>query len=214
MKEIYFKNLKEYINKEIELQGFVDNIRDLQYVQFIVLRDTTGKVQITIEKNEENKELNAIVSDLTSESTIKIIGTLKENEKVKLNGMEVIPKYIIVTSKSFGELPLNYKNSESALLDTRLNYRFLDLRSDKNLLQFKVKTCLLNALREYVINKDFIEINTPKLIGAASESGSEVFELKYFDQKAYLTQSPQFYKQMAICSGFEKVFEVGEYFRA
>lgn len=214
MKGIYFKNLKEYINKEIELQGFVDNIRDLQYVQFVVLRDTTGKIQITIEKNEENKELNAIVSDLTSESTIKVIGTLKENEKVKLNGMEVIPKEIVVTSKSFGELPLNYKNSESALLDTRLNYRFLDLRSDKNLLQFKVKTCLLNALREYVINKDFIEINTPKLIGAASESGSEVFELKYFDQKAYLTQSPQFYKQMAICSGFEKVFEVGEYFRA
>ena len=214
MKKIYFKNLDEYFGQEITIEGFVDNIRDLQYVQFLVVRDVTGKVQVTIEKNEENCKLNEIVSNLTVESTVKIIGTLFENEKVKLNGMELVPSNIIVTSRCLEELPLNYKDSKSALLDTRLNYRFLDLRSEKNTLMFKVQTCLINAMREFVLNNNFIEIHTPKIIGAASESGAEVFELNYFDSKAYLAQSPQFYKQMAMCSGFERVFEVAPAFRA
>ena len=214
MKEIYFKNLKEYLGKEICIEGFVDNIRNLQYVQFLVLRDSTGKVQVTIEKNEENIKLNEIVNELTCESTVKVKGVLLENEKVKLNGMELIPSEVIVTSRSYEELPLNYKDSKSALLDTRLNYRFLDLRNEKNLLMFKVQTCLINAMREYVVKKNFIEIHTPKIIGAASESGADVFELDYFGKKAYLSQSPQFYKQMAMCSGFERVFEVAPAFRA
>ena len=214
MKEIYFKNLEEYIGKEITLEGFVDTIRNLQYVQFVVLRDSSDKVQITIEKNDDNKELNAIVNNLTCESTIKVSGILNRNEKVKLNAMEIIPNKIVVTSKSLEELPLNYKDSKSALLDTRLNYRFLDLRNEKNLLMFKVQTCFINAMREYVVSNNFIEIHSPKIIGAASESGADVFELEYFGNKAYLAQSPQFYKQMAMCSGFEKVFEIAPAFRA
>ena len=214
MGKIYFKNLNEYINKEITIEGFVDNIRDLQYVQFLIIRDSTGKLQVTIEKNEDNKKLNEIVSNITNESTVKITGTLFENEKVKLNGMELIPSEIVVTSRCLDELPLNYNDSNSALLDTRLNYRFLDLRSEKNLLMFKVQTCLLNAMREFVINKNFVEIHTPKFISVPSESGSNVFEVKYFDRKAFLAQSPQFYKQMAMCSGFEKVFELAPVFRA
>ena len=214
MKEIYFKNLKEYLGKEICIEGFVDNIRNLQYVQFLVLRDSTGKVQVTIEKKEENLKLNEIVNGLTCESTVKVKGILLENEKVKLNGMELIPNEIIVTSRSYEELPLNYKDSRSALLDTRLNYRFLDLRNEKNLLMFKVQTCMINAMREFVVKRNFIEIHTPKIIGAASESGADVFELDYFGKKAYLSQSPQFYKQMAMCSGFERVFEVAPAFRA
>ena len=214
MKKLYFKNLKENFDQEITIEGFVDNIRDLQYVQFLIVRDTTGKVQVTIEKNETNFKLNEIVSNLTNESTVKIIGTLIKNEKVKLGGMELIPSNIIVTSKCLEELPINYKDSKSALLDTRLNYRFLDLRQEKNILMFKVQTCLINAMREFVLKNNFIEIHTPKLIGTASESGSEVFELNYFDRKAYLAQSPQFYKQMALASGFEKVFEIGTAFRA
>ena len=214
MKKIYFKNLNEYLEQEIVIEGFIDSIRDLQYVQFLVVRDTTGKVQITIEKNESNSRLNEIVSSLTTESTVKIIGMLFKNEKVKLNGMELIPKDIIVTSKCLEELPLNYKDSKSATIDTRLNYRFLDLRSEKNILMFKVQTCMINAMREFVVKNNFIEIHTPKIISAASESGAEVFEVKYFDRKAYLAQSPQFYKQMAMCSGFEKVFEIAPAFRA
>ena len=214
MKKIYFKNLNEYYGQEITVEGFVDSIRDLQFVQFLIIRDITGKLQITIEKNETNCNLNKIVSNLSVESTVKIIGTLLQNKNVKLNEMELIPKDIIVTSKCLEELPLNYKNSKSALLDTRLNYRFLDLRNEKNILMFKVQTCMINAMREFVIKNNFIEIHTPKIISAASESGADVFEIKYFDRKAYLAQSPQFYKQMAMCSGFEKVFEVAPAFRA
>lgn len=201
-------------NSKVTINGFVDKIRNLQYVQFVIIRDTTGKVQVTIEKNEENKELVEIIDNLKEESTVKVTGTLLLNEKIKLNGMEIIPETIEVTSRCTEDLPLNYKDPASTTIDTRLNYRFLDLRSEKNLLMFKVQTCFVNAMRDYVVRNNFIEIHTPKLIGAASESGSEVFELKYFDRKAYLAQSPQFYKQMALASGFEKVFEIAPAFRA
>ena len=201
-------------NSKVTISGFVDKIRNLQYVQFVILSDTTGKVQVTIEKNEENKGLVEIIDNLKEESTVKVTGTLLLNEKIKLNGMEIIPETIEVTSRCTEDLPLNYKDPASTTIDTRLNYRFLDLRSEKNLLMFKVQTCFVNAMRDYVVKNNFIEIHTPKLIGAASESGSEVFELKYFDRKAYLAQSPQFYKQMALASGFEKVFEIAPAFRA
>lgn len=214
MKKIYFKNLEEYLNQEITIEGFVDNIRHLQYVDFLIIRDTTSKVQVTIEKNESNKKLTEIASTLTPESTVKITGILHKNEKVKLNNIELIPTTITVTSKCLEELPLNYKDSKSAAIDTRLNYRFLDLRSDKNILMFKVQTCMINAMREFVVKNNFTEIHTPKIISAASESGSEVFEVNYFGRKAYLAQSPQFYKQMAMCAGFEKVFEIAPAFRA
>ena len=214
MERIYIKNVREYVDKEITINGFVENIRDLQYVQFMIVRDITGKLQVTIEKNETNKELNEIVTSLPVESTVKVTGTLVDNNKVKLNGLELIPSSITVTSKCLEELPLNYSDSKSALLDTRLNYRFLDLRNEKNQLMFEVQTCMINAMREYVVKNNFIEIHTPKIISAASESGADVFEMNYFDRKAYLAQSPQFYKQMAMCSGFEKVFEIAPAFRA
>ena len=99
-------------------------------------------------------------------------------------------------------------------IDQRIDYRWLDLRQEKNLLMFKVQTCLTNAFREFLVGKDFIEIHSPKLIATASESGSEVFQVKYFDGFAYLAQSPQFYKQMAICSGLGRIFECGPVFRA
>ena len=215
MKNIKINELNNYFDQEIEISGFVENIRNMTWVQFIVIRDTTGKVQITIEKSEEkNKELVEIVNELTVESTIKVKGKLLENEKVKLNGMEIIPSSIEVTSKSLEELPFNYKDLNSANIDTRMDYRFIELRNEKNLLMFKVQSLFVQAMRDYLYKNNFTEIHTPKLIGTASESGSEVFEVKYFDDKAYLAQSPQFYKQMAMASGFEKIFEVGPVFRA
>lgn len=215
MKKININELSNYFDQEIEISGFVENIRNMTWVQFVVLRDTTGKVQITIEKSEEqNKDLVEIVNNLTVESTIKVKGKLVQNEKVKLNGMEIIPSIIEVTSKSDLELPFNYKDLESANIDTRMDYRFIELRNEKNLLMFKVQSLFIQAMRDYLYNNNFTEIHTPKLIGTASESGSEVFEVKYFDTKAYLAQSPQFYKQMAMASGFEKIFEVGPVFRA
>ena len=104
--------------------------------------------------------------------------------------------------KCLEELPINYKDKTTASIDTRLNYRFLDLRSEQNLLMFKVQTCMINAMREFVIKNNFIEIHTPKLIGTASESGLEVFKVDYFGENAYLAQSPQFYKQ----NGYSKWF--------
>ena len=207
--------LSNHYDEEVEIQGFVESIRNIKWVQFLVIRDLSGKVQVTIEKSvEENASMVELVNNLTLESTVKIKGKLIKNENVKLNGMEIIPSSIIVTSKSEEELPFNYKDLDNVNLDTRLDYRFIDLRNEKNSLIFKAQSELVKYLREYLYNNNFTEIHTPKLIGTASESGSEVFEVKYFDSKAYLAQSPQFYKQMAMASGFERIFEVGPVFRA
>ena len=215
MKKIFFKDLENYFDKEIEISGFVENIRNIKWVQFLVLRDSTDKVQVTIEKSEEaNKEMADLVNNLTVESTIKVTGTLKKNDNVRLRGMEFIPTKIEVTSISDAELPINIHDKEAQLIDQRLDYRWLDLRNEYNFNIFKIQSDLVKYMREYLYNNDFTEIHTPKLIGAASESGSEVFEVKYFDRKAYLAQSPQFYKQMAMASGYDRVFEVAPVFRA
>ena len=207
--------VKNHFDEEVVISGFVDEIRNLKWVQFVVLRDHTGKVQITIEKSEEaNKELVEIVDNLTVESTLKVTGKVMDAPKVKMGGVEIIPNKIEVTSNNVGELPFNYKDISTVNLDTRLDYRYIDLRSDKNILMFQIQSALVRYMREYLYNNGFTEIHTPKLLGAASESGSEVFEVKYFDRKAYLAQSPQFYKQMALASGFGKVFEVAPCFRA
>ena len=215
MKKIYFNELKEYVGKEVEFAGFVDNIRNLQWVQFVIVRDSLGKVQVTIEKSEEkNKEMVDLISTLPLESTVVVRGMLVENPKVKLNGMEIIPTSIEVTSTSNLELPFTFKDLNTVNLDTRLDYRFIDLRNEKNMGIFQIQSKVVQYLREYLYNNGFTEIHTPKLIGAASESGSEVFEVKYFNDKAYLAQSPQFYKQMAMASGFGRIFEVAPCFRA
>lgn len=215
MQSIRFSELSHHYGEKVVVSGFVENIRNLQWVLFLVLNDGTGKVQVTIEKsNESNQELISIVNSLTLESTVKIVGILNENSKVKLNGMEIIPDTIEVTSRSDEELPFSYKDLTGVNIDTRLDYRFIDLRNEKNSLIFKIQSSLVQYMREYLYQHDFMEIHTPKLIGTASESGSNVFEVKYFDRLAYLAQSPQFYKQMAMSSGFNRIFEVGPVFRA
>ena len=211
---IYIKDLKKYLDKEIEIQGFVDNIRNLQYVQFVILRDGTGSIQVTIEKNDENKELVEIIDNLTLESTVKITGKLLDSPKVKLNGMEIIPTNIIVTSKSLGELPIDIKKKDNSLRETRLDWRFLDLRRSDNKLLFECQTFIERKMREYWYNNGYMEIHTPKISASSAESGAEMFKLDYFGQKACLSQSPQFYKQMTMASGFNKVFEIGPVFRA
>lgn len=209
------KDLELYFDKEITLSGFAEKIRNLQWVQFIVLRNKTDRLQITIEKSDENnKEMIEIVDKLTCESTIKVTGILKKNEKVKMGGMELIPSKIEVTSVSEAELPISITNKDASLIDTRMDNRFLDLRNDVNGNIFRIQSEFVRGMRQYLYDNDFTEIHTPKIIGAASESGSDVFELSYFDTKAYLAQSPQFYKQMAMAAGFGKVFEVAPCFRA
>ena len=214
MKKLYVNELNNYLDKEIAFSGFVDTIRDKKWVMFVILRDSTGLVQMTIEKSEEsNKELLEIMSSVTVDSTIKVEGILKSNEAVKLGGVEIIPNSIEVTSKA-EQLPFDYNNLDGVNIDTRLDYRWLDFRNKKNMLTRQIESEFVRAMRHFLYENGYTEIHTPKLIGTASESGSEVFEVKYFDRKAYLAQSPQFYKQMAIAGGLDKVFEVAPCFRA
>ena len=191
-----------------KIQGFVENLRNKRTMAFLVIRDHSGRLQVTIEK-EKHPDLAAIVDQLTVESVVTCVGPVVENEYVKMGGKEMLPEEMEILSIA-EPLPL----TKDAAIDSRMDYRWIDLRSDKNTLIFKAQTELVGAMREYCLNKNFMEIHTPKLIGAASESGSDVFELKYFDRKAYLSQSPQFYKQMAMAAGFDRIFEVGPVFRA
>ena len=215
MKKLMINELKNNLKEKITVQGFVDNIRNLQWVQFLIIRDSSGKLQVTIEKSDEkNKDLVEIVNNLTIESTITITGILKENSAVKLNGIELIPEEIIVTSTSLPELPIDIKDKDKTLRETRLDYRFLDLRREENQLLFRCQSYIESMMREYWINTGYTEIHTPKISASAAESGAEMFKLDYFGQKACLSQSPQFYKQMALASGFDRVFEIGPVYRA
>ena len=212
--KILVDELKDYVGKEITFSGFVDAIRDKKWVMFVILRDNTGKLQMTIEKSEEkNQELLEIMANTTVESTVKVTGLLQENEAVKLGGMELIPSKIEITSKA-EPLPFDFNNLDGVNIDTRMDFRWLDLRNEKNMLVRQIESCFVEAMRDFLYKNRFTEIHTPKLIGAASESGSSVFKVKYFDRDAFLAQSPQFYKQMAMAAGMNRIFEVAPCFRA
>lgn len=206
MLRIKINELKE--NQLSKISGFVEKIRDTRYMIFVVLKDITGKIQVSIDK-EKNANLVDETLKLTSGSVAEFCGTMNLNEYVKLDGKEFIPNSINVLSMSEASPIDNETNIED-----RMNYRWLDLRNEKNILIFKIATALEMAMREYSIGQDLIEIHTPKISGQSTEGGAEVFEVKYYDRKAYLTQSPQLYKQMAMASGFEKVFEIGPCYRA
>ena len=201
------KDLPQYFEQSVTIYGFVESIRDQKKHSFLIIRDQSAKAQVFCEKDGRFDE---ILNSLTPESTLEISGKVLKNESVKLNGLEIIPQEIKILSLAKSPLPI-----ESATnLNDRLNWRFLDLRRPENLLIFKLQTAAEKAMRDYWQENSFIEIHSPKLMGSASETGAELFEVKYFDTKAYLAQSPQFYKQMAMAAGFDKVFEIGPVFRA
>ncbi len=207
------KDLKNYFNKEVVIAGFVQTIRDHGNLKFLLIRDRTGIIQVVISKDNQNFE---IVKKLTTESVVKIEGTVKE-EKQAPNGFEIDPIKIEILSLANSELPIpiiSEKGAEEVDQTKRFDWRFLDLRNPRNLKIFQVWTELEKGFRNYFNQNGFIQIYSPSLMSTASEGGSEVFEVKYFDRKAYLAQSPQFYKQMAMSAGFEKVFTFGPVFRA
>ena len=206
MKRTLISELKE--NEEAKISGFLEKIRDTKYMVFAVLKDMSGTIQVSIDK-EANKDLVAKLEGIIASSVASFTGKMVKSEYVKQGGKEFIPTSLEILSSS-ASLPLD----ATANIDTRLDYRWLDLRSDKNNLMLLCQAALVDGMRKYLVNEKFTEIHTPKLIGAASESGSDVFEVKYFDRTAYLAQSPQFYKQMAIASGLEKIFEIAPAFRA
>lgn len=212
MKRILISQIKRSVGKSVKIAGFVESIRDQGSIAFSLVRDISGKIQLVVSK--EKPELLKIVKGLTIESVVEITGLVKE-EKQAPGGLEIAPDEIKVLSLSEPELPIPVvEKGEDTELQKRLDYRWLDLRKPKKQLIFKVWTTMEQAFREHLIKEGYLEIHSPKFMGNASESGSELFEVKYFDKKAYLAQSPQFYKQMAMAAGFEKVFEVGPVFRA
>ena len=221
MEKTYISDIRNFIGQQIKVQGFVENFRNSRKMAFIVVKDITGKVQVTVEK-ELKPELCDTLEKLTGDSVITVVGTVREDDYVKLGGIDIVPDEIIIESIAEAlpiarkDIPATKKKAavERSSIDQRIDYRWIDLRTDENQLMFKAQTVMVNAMRQFLLDRKFIEIHTPKLIGAASESGANVFEVKYFDRNAYLAQSPQFYKQMAMASGFERIFEVGPVFRA
>lgn len=200
--------ISKLVPGRVKFNGMIETIRDKKFMQFIIVKDFSGKIQLFIDKIQYPK-IGKMFLELVPGATVKIEGELIENENVKLGGREVRVDKVEITSYAEPN-PID----ENSSIDYKLDYRWLDLRTDKNQLMFKVQTLFVNACREFLIEKDFIEIHSPKLIATASESGSEVFEVKYFDTKAYLAQSPQFYKQMAMAGGMGRIFECGPVFRA
>ncbi len=205
MKRIYIKDVVPGICR---VQGFVENFRNKKNMAFIVVRDVTGKLQITIVK-EEHPEFSEMLDRLTIHSVVTFEGEVVASEYVKMGGKEMYPTMMHIESVA-DALPIK----DDSDIDVRMDYRWIDLRREKNQLMLRLQTTLTASMREFLLERDFVEIHTPKLIGAASESGSDVFEVKYFDTNAYLAQSPQFYKQMAMAAGLERIFETGPVFRA
>ena len=214
MKFTKIADIKKSDGKTVAVRGFVKQVRDLKSIQFVIVRDITESVQVTVFKSPENAELNAKVSALTQESSVIVTGKVHVDAFVKLNGVELLAANVECVNLADNNLPLDLTDFNESNRDLRLDWRFLDLRSKEHQLIFKAQTAVEQGMRDYWKKNNFIELHSPKLMGNPSESGAELFSLDYFGRTAYLSQSPQFYKQMAIAAGFERVFEIGPVFRA
>ncbi len=213
MERTFIKDLKTKIGHQVTLKGWLQTLRDQKSMQFLILRDKTGLVQIAHWK-KGNLELAEVISTLGTESAITVTGTVVENAVVKLGGIEIQLESLVIENNA--ELPLPFEPFSDTLPDQdyRMDWRYLDLRRERNRLIFEIQTCVEQSMRDYWIENGFIEVHSPKIMGTPSESGAELFKVDYFDRTAYLAQSPQFYKQMAQAAGFERIFEIGPVFRA
>ncbi len=200
-------------NQTVTIAGFVHSIRNQGKIAFLRVRDITGSIQVVT--GVWNKEVFSSIDGLSVESVIQVEGLVKESKQVP-EGVEIDAAKITIRSTAL-PLPIpvvTEKGAEEVDVTKRFDYRWLDLRKKESQKIFQVWTVLEQGIREYFSENSFTQLYSPALMSAPSESGAEVFEVKYFDGSAYLAQSPQFYKQMAIASGFEKVFMVGPVFRA
>ena len=199
--------LKEKIGQTVTLYLTLDVLRDQKHLQFILAHDKSGPIQLvvskkTVEKHEE-------IGQLLQGSTFIAHGRVVEAVQSKTFGLEIFVEKIEIMSKAQA-----WPITEESSIDLRFDYRVVDLKSKRNQLMLKLRSAFLQGCREYLEKEDFVEIQTPKLLSDPSEGGSEVFSVKYFEEKAFLAQSPQFYKEAAIASGLEKVYEVSPVFRA
>jgi len=219
MPRFYIADTAKHSGEKVKIAGWINTIRAHGKILFVDLRDRSGVIQVVFVPS--NKEVYELAQKLRTEWVVEIIGQIVKrpenmvNPKIPTGLVEMSVESMNVLSEAkTPPIPVGEESAEETDIDKRMDWRWLDLRKPKNALIFKVWTLMEQAFREYWISNNYLEIHSPKLIATASESGSEVFEVKYFKKKAYLAQSPQFYKQMAMASGFEKVFEVGPVFRA
>ena len=199
---------------EALVAGFVDAIRVLKRMIFVIVSDRTGRLQVTIERASTDQSASALEStalSLTVGSAVRVRGAVAVNAAVKIGGVELLASSLEIAALAEPGLPVD----EHSASDLQLDWRFLALRRPENRLVFEVQTTVERAMRAYWATHGFMELHSPKLMHSASESGADTFAMRYFELgTAYLAQSPQFYKQMAIASGFERVFEIAPVFRA
>jgi aspartyl-tRNA synthetase len=204
----YIEKAKESLGQQVTIAGWVKRTRELRKISFIVLRDRTGEIQVTV----KDGALKSIVSDLGREDVVAVTGRAVSSGIVHA-GVEFVPDGIEVINRAKQPLPFDLFGTVKAELETRLNYRFMDFRTPHTNAIFKIQSELLAAFREFLLDEGYIEFQPPCIIASASEGGAELFQIPYFEREAYLAQSPQLYKQMAAIS-FEKVFTVTPIWRA
>ncbi|MCL5665696.1 MAG: aspartate--tRNA(Asn) ligase [Candidatus Thermoplasmatota archaeon] len=193
------------------VEGWVQDIRILKNISFIVLRDSSGLAQITLKRNTMSN-YDSIIS-VNRESVIEVIGDIVK-DSVSKTGPEIMAHSVNILNRAEAPLPLGITDPVGADLETRLNHRYLDLRKTHNSVIFLAENSLLWGIRSYLKRMGFVEVHTPKIVAAATEGGADLFPVKYFDREVYLNQSPQLYKEILISSGINRVFEVGPAFRA
>jgi len=202
----------ELDGKEVIVAGWVSEIRDLGGIRFIILRDKDGKIQITVSQETTDEQTLKVSSSLHRQDCIGVKGIVKKMEKAP-RGAEIIPKNIKVFVSTKQPLPLDITGRTPAEVDVRLDHRVLDLCGDKGQAIFKIRHVTLEATRNFLSKRGFLEINTPKIIASATEGGAALFPIVYFEREAFLAQSPQLYKEELVID-FEKVFEIGPAYRA
>ena len=199
--------------KSAEIIGWVHEIRDLGGLSFLLIRDRTGIIQVTIPKKKVPAEILDTIRDVSRESVVRVRGTVKAIDKAP-GGREIVPEELEIISIAESPLPLDVAEKVSAEMDTRIDSRFLDVRKPRIRSIFFIRSAVTCAAMEFLASRGCINITTPKIVAAATEGGTELFPIAYFEKEAFMNQSPQLYKQMMMAAGFEAVFEIGPIFRA
>ena len=199
-------------NEEIMLKGWVHETRDLKKVRFLILKDITGRMQVTGIDGKTDEKTFSLMDNLNRESVVQVTGIMKDCAQAP-NGRELIPSSIEVIAEAKNPLPIDVLDYSKTELPLRLNARFLDLHSRRTQAIFKIQSTIMQAYREFMINEGAIEACFPSIIGSSSEGGTDLFKAKYFEKEVCLSQSCQLYKQMLACS-MEKVFTIFTVWRA
>ncbi len=197
----------------VSIAGWVHEKRKLGKLIFLLIRDRDGIVQLTLPKKFVPQEVFETAKKVSKESVVVVRGKLQKMDKAP-GGFEVIPEEIEVLANAATPLPLDPTGKVDANLDTRLDNRVLDVRKPEIMAIFKIRSKALKAAREYLYSRSFLEVHSPRIISTASEGGTELFPIAYFEKEAFLAQSPQLYKQMLMGTGMDAVFEIATYFRA